>query len=157
MKKINNILLFTVFILSSCSISKELEERKEWNFKNWKNEYKDRAFCLCVLKGYEDEKFENLLFEKDRSFYNPLGIAIFDKSLKPLIDKEVKKIRLDSIKSINSYPEDLKILYQKRQVLNLCINFYRSKELDSLASKEKKNWDKIENILNEIHKEIPTY
>ncbi|SHF39836.1 hypothetical protein [Chryseobacterium takakiae] len=150
--------ILALFILSSCSVSTDLkEERKSWNFNNWENEYKNRAFCLCVLKGYEDKKIESLFSEKDRSFYNPLGIAIFDKSLNPIIDDEVEKIRYDSINSINQYPEDLKGIYQKRQVFNHCIKFYNSKELDSLSKKEKVNWNKIPNILDEIHKEIPTY
>lgn len=156
MEKIKYIL--ALFIISSCSVSKELkEERKSWNFNNWENEYKNRAFCLCVLKGYEDKKIESLFSEKDRSFYNPLGIAIFDKSLNPIIDDEVEKIRYDSINSINQYPEDLKGIYQKRQVFNHCIKFYNSKELDSLSKKERVSWNKIPNILDEIHKEIPTY
>lgn len=156
MEKIKYLLVF--FILSSCSVSKELkEERKSWNFNNWENEYKNRAFCLCVLKGYEDKKIESLFSEKDRSFYNPLGIAIFDKSLNPIIEDEVKKIRYDSVNSINQYPEDLKGIYQKRQVFNHCIKFYNSKELDGLSKKERVSWNKIPNILDEIHKEIPTY
>jgi hypothetical protein len=150
--------VFVSVILSSCSISKELrEERKQWDFDNWESEYKDRAFCLCVIKGYENPEIERVLKENDHSFYNPLGIAIFDKSLKPIIDVEVKKIRLDSINSINSYPEDLKVLYQKRRVFDLCLQFYKSRELDSLTKKEKKNWKKIPSIINEIWKEIPTY
>ncbi|WP_299177606.1 hypothetical protein [uncultured Chryseobacterium sp.] len=150
--------LIALFILSSCSMSKELKnERQKWNFNHWENEYKDRAFCLCILKGYEDKKIEKIFLEKDRSFYNPLGIAIFDKSLKPIIDNEIKKIRQDSINSLNKYPEDLKGIYEKRQVLAHCLKFYTSKELDNLAKKEKENWNKIPNILDEIHKEIPTY
>ncbi|MBB4804877.1 putative iron-regulated protein [Chryseobacterium defluvii] len=148
--------LLCVFILSSCSISKELrDERKSWNFNRWEKEYKDRAFCLCVLKGYENKEIEKILWEKDRSFYNPLGRAIFDKSLKPVIDNEIEKIRLDSINS--TYPEDLKGIYQKKQVFNHCLKFYNSKELDKLAKKERENWKKIPNILDEVHKEIPTY
>lgn len=150
--------VLALFVLSSCSVSKELkEERKNWNFNNWENEYKNRAFCLCVLKGYEDKKIESLFSEKDRSFYNPLGIAIFDKSLNPIIDDEVKKIRYDSINSIDKYPEDLRGIYQKRKVFNHCIKFYNSKELDDFSKKERIIWNKIPNILDEIHKEIPTY
>src|SRR5690606_30246325 len=150
--------VLVLIILSSCSISKELrEERKQWDFNNWASEYKDRAFCLCVIKGYENIEIEKVLKENDHSFYSPLGMAIFDKSLKPIIAEEVKKIRLDSINSINSYPEDLKALYQKRQVFNFCLQFYKSRELDSLAKKEKKNWKKIPSIINEIWKESPTY
>ncbi|MGC4128929.1 MAG: hypothetical protein QM564_05070 [Bergeyella sp.] len=95
--------------------------------------------------------------KSDRSFYNPLGIAIFDDSLQPIINQEINKIRLDSINSIGSYPEDLKTLYQKRNVVGHCLNFYKSKELDDLAHKERKNWNKISNIMDKIHEKIPTY
>ena len=131
--------LIALFTLLSCSVSKELKnERRNWNFNHRVNEYKSRAFCLCIQKGYEDKKIEKIFWEKDRSFYNPLGVAIFDKSLKPIIDKEIIKIRQDSINSINKYPEDLKGIYEKRQVLNHCLKFYNSKELDNLAKSKKK-------------------
>ncbi|MEC3876965.1 hypothetical protein [Chryseobacterium salviniae] len=112
---------------------------------------------LMCLKGFEDKKIENIFWEKDRSFYNPLGIAIFDESLNPIIDNEIKKIRYDSINSLNNYPDDLKGIYQKRQVFNHCLKFYNGKDLDNLSKKERKNWNKIPSIIDEIHKEIPTY
>ena len=157
--KLNRInFVLVLVILSSCSVSRELrEERKQWNFNNWENEYKDRAFCLCIIRGYENKKIEHIIKENDKSFYNPLGIAIFDKSLEPIIHDEIKKIRLDSINSIGSYPEDLKTIYQKRRVFDLCLKFYKGKELDSLVKEEKKEWKKIPSIINEIWKEIPTY
>ena len=146
------------FIFISCSVPKELrKERKDWNFKNWKQEYKDRALCLCITQGYENKELKKTFIKYDRSLYNPLGIAIFDKSLIPIINKESIKIRTDSINSLGKYPEDLKTVYNKRAVLTHCINFYNSKMLDTLANSQKKYCLKIDNILDEIHKEIPTY
>lgn len=98
-----------------------------------------------------------MLKNNDKSLYDPLAIAIFDKSLKPIINDELKKIKQDSINSIGSYPDDLKTIYQKRNVLGNCIDFYNSKKLDSITKKESEKWKKITNILDEIHKEIPTY
>jgi len=156
MKKIVFILL--ICLLSSCTISKNLEtERRNWNFKNWKQEYKDRAFYLCVLNGFENNKLEKDLIKSDRSFYSPLGMAIFDESLYPIINQEVNKIRLDSINLSGTYPEDLKVLYEKREVLGHCLNFYKSKELNDLAKKEKKKWNRIPNILERIQEKTPTY
>lgn len=121
------------FLFSSCSISKELkEERESWDFKNWKQQYKDRAFCLCIMKGYENINLQSELVKNDKSFYNPLGVAIFDKSLMPLIDLEVKKIRDDSINSIDKYPEDLKSIYSRRGVISHCLKFYNGEYLDEL-------------------------
>ena len=109
------------------------------------------------MKGYENKSIEKMLKNNDKSLYDPLAIAIFDKSLKPIINDELKKIKQDSINSIGSYPDDLKTIYQKRNVLGNCIDFYNSKKLDSITKKESEKWKKITNILDEIHKEIPTY
>jgi hypothetical protein len=152
------LVVLTALITISCSSNKELrEERKEWNFKNWDKKFKDRAFCLCQLKGYENKNLENNLLKNDKSYYNILGIAIFDEVLDPLINKEIEKIRLDSIGSIGHYPDDLKPLLQKRTVINHCLEFYTSKRLDSLTKMQKKDWKKISNILDKIHHKIPTF
>lgn len=156
MKKI--FFLVILFILSSCTVSKELkEERISWDYNNWDKKYKERALCLCIVKGYENVNIEKTLKNNDKSLYDPLAIAVFDKSLKPIINDELKKIKQDSINSTGSYPDDLKTLYQKRNVLGNCIDFYNSKKLDSITKKERKKWKEITNILDEIHKEIPTY
>lgn len=145
-------------ILFSCSVSKELrEERREWDYKNWEQKYKDRAFCLCQLKGYENKNIEAILIKNDKSYYNPLAIAIFDNSLEAQVLQEIKKIRQDSINSIGTHPSDLKKLLQKRAVTKHCLEFYSSKRLDHLAKAQKKHWSKISNIMNEIHSKTPTY
>ena len=152
------IIIFTTQILSSCSTTEELrEERKVWNFKNWDKKFKERAFCLCQLKGYENKDLEKALWENDKSYYDPVGIAIFDEVIEPQIKKEIEIIRLDSINSIGRYPDDLKTLLQKRTVINHCFEFYNSKRLDSLAKSQKKYWRKIPNIMDQIHTELPTY
>lgn len=154
----NTVIISLLIFLYSCTVSKELRmEREIWQYKNWKNEYKERALYLCILKGYENKEIENELVKNDKSFYNPLGIAIFDKSLKSVISKEVEKIKEDSIISNNDYPSDLIPIYRKRAVLNHCINFYNSKKLDSISNIQRKKWKKITNILDEVHKELPTY
>jgi hypothetical protein len=152
------LMVLITFMSISCSTNKELrEERKEWDFKNWNKKFKERAFCLCQLKGYQNKNLENHLWKNDKSYYNVLGIAIFDETLNPLINKEIEKIRLDSIVSIGHYPDDLKPLLQKRNVINHCLEFYSSKRLDSLTKMQKKDWKKIPNILERIHHKIPTF
>ncbi|QIG88629.1 hypothetical protein G6R40_02645 [Chryseobacterium sp. POL2] len=152
--------IFTILLqtFTSCSINKELkDEREAWNFNNWDKEFKSRAFCLCQLKGYENKNIEKKLWDNDRSYYNALAIAIFDDSLEFQVKKEINLIRLDSINSEGTYPEDLKPLYQKRNVLNHCLEFYGSKRLDSLTRMQQKYWESIPNIMNKIHEKIPTY
>ncbi|WP_072973397.1 hypothetical protein [Flavobacterium saccharophilum] len=156
--RIFTIIFFGMQIFFSCSSTKELrEERKVWNYKNWDKEFKERAFCLCQLKSYENKGLENALWENDKSYYNPLGMAIFDEVLEPKIKKEMEIIRLDSINSIGKYPDDLKPILQKRAVINHCLEFYNSKRLDSLAKTQQKYWNKIPNIMDKIHLKIPTY
>ena len=145
-------------IFISCSSMKDLRnERKEWNYKNWDKAFKERAFCLCQLKSFENKYIESILWKNDKSYYDPLGIAIFDDVLEPQIVKEVGLVRLDSINSIGKYPDDLKLLLQKRAVINHCLKFYNSKRLDSLAKKQKKYWSTIPSIMDKIHAKIPTY
>lgn len=159
MKRSLLILIILIFNLTiSCSSTRELkEERKMWDFNNWDKEFKSRAFCLCQLKGYENKDVEKLLWDNDKSYYNALGIAIFDASLELQIKKEIELIRLDSINSEGRYPTDLKPLLQKRNVINHCLEFYNSKRLDSLTNLQKKYWRSIPNIMNKIHEKIPTY
>ena len=116
------------FIFISCSVPKELrKERKDWNFKNWKQEYKDRALCLCITQGYENKELKKTFIKYDRSLYNPLGIAIFDKSLIPIINKESIKIRTDSINSLGKYPEDLKKIYNQFPMCEAILFRYENK------------------------------
>lgn len=154
----NIVIICFLQLMISCSSTKELrEERKMWNFDNWDKEFKSRAFCLCQLKGYENKNIEKILWDNDKSYYDALGIAIFDDSLEVQIKKEIEFIRLDSINSEGSYPADLIPLYQKRKVLKQCIEFYNSKRLDSLMNLQKKYWRSIPNIMDKIHDKIPTY
>ena len=142
----------------SCLTSRELrKERKEWDFKNWNQAFKDRAFCLCQLQGYDNKKLEILLVQNDKSYYNPLAESIFDVSIKPQITRETAFIKSDSINSIGRYPEDLKSVLQKRTVLNRCLEFYNSKRLDSLAKSQRKYWNAIPSIMDKIHQTYPTY
>ena len=152
------ILLFSILTLTNCSVSKELrEERKDWQFSRWQQEYKDRALCLCVLQGINNKSIQDSIVMYDKSFYNPLGIAIFDSSINELLKKEVKQIQADSARSIGRVPADIRHLLEGKKVMRHCTEFYRSKRLDSAANVEKKNWKHITSIMGKIHDKIPTY
>ena len=152
------LIFFGAHLLFSCSSTKDLRaERKAWNFKNWDQKFKDRAFCLCQLKSFENKNVEVALRNYDKSYYDPLGIAIFDDVLEPQIQIEVDAVRSDSINSIGRYPDDLKVLLQKRNVVNHCLEFYNSNRLDILAKSQKSYWKTISNITEKIHEKIPTY
>lgn len=147
-----------IALLFACSTTKELkQERREWDFKNWDRKFKERAFCLCQLKGFENKNLEKELWRNDKSYHSVLGIAIFDAPLESQIKKEIETIRLDSIKAIGNYPDDLKPIYQKRNVASHCLEFYNSKRLDSLTQLQKNYWKRIPNIMDQIHLKIPTF
>ena len=152
------VMTFTFLTLPGCGVSKELrEERRGWNYSNWEQEFKDRALCLCVLQGLNNKSIQDSLVKYDKSFYNPLAIAVFDSTINELLKTEVRQIQLDSANSIGRYPADIRSLLEGKRVMNHCTELYRSKRLDSLASMEKKSWKRITSIVDKIHEKIPTY
>ena len=160
MRYIFLIILVELILLTTtgCGVSKELrEERRDWNFTNWKEDFKDRTLCLCVLQGLNNKGIQDSIRKYDKSFYNPLAIAIFDSAINELLTKEVRQIQNDSVKSIGRYPKDISSLLEGKRVMNHCIELYRSNRLDSLINIEKKGWEKIPNIMDKIHEKLPTY
>ncbi|MFC6876499.1 hypothetical protein ACFQZF_07365 [Flavobacterium myungsuense] len=153
MKVISTLLLSILLI--SCSQHKQLirEERKLWGFNNWKNDFKDRAFCQCLLEGYNDRNVKKFILKNDKSYYDGIGIAIFDPTLIPIIQKEVTQIKKDSLESVEKVPEHI----VGKRIFNHCLNFYKSKKLDSITKSEIHKWKKIKKIQDEVWKEVPTY
>lgn len=149
---------YTILSVTGCGVSKELrEERKGWKFMNWEQDFKDRTLSLCLLQGLNNKGIQDSIIKYDKSFYNPLAIAIFDSTINELLRKEVKQIQADSTNSIGRYPADISSLLEGKRVMHHCIELYRSKRLDSVVKVEKKNWKKIPNILDKIHDKIPTF
>jgi hypothetical protein len=145
-------------MFSSCGVSQELrKERKDWQFSNWEQAFKDRTLCLCILQGLNNKSIQDSIIEYDKSFYNPLAIAVFDSKINALLKSEIKQIQLDSTSSAGRYPTDISNLLEGKAVMTHCIELYRSNRLDSLVRIEKKRWKQIPNILDKIHEKIPTY
>lgn len=151
--KILRILL--LLLISSCSqVDKKLEQqRKSFEFDKWEEFFKERALCLCLLEGYENNEIKNYILKNDKSYQNGLSIAIFDKALSPIIIQESIKIHKDSIESVDKVPEHL----VGKKIFKHCIDFYKSKRLDSIVKIESEKWKEIKDIQSEIWKTIPTY
>ena len=151
------VLLFLYFVvaITSCSAQKKSlrEERRSWGFKNWEKEFKERAFCQCLLQGYENNDVQKFIVQNDKSYYSGIGIAIFDPALKPIIQQEGEQIKKDSIASIQNVGEAA----VGKRIFSHCLNFYKSKRLDSITKKEVPKWKKLRNIGEEVQKYIPTY
>lgn len=146
------------FFVTGCGVSKELrEERKGWNFSRWEQDFKDRTLCLCLLQGLNNKSIEDSIIKYDKSFYNPLAIAVFDSTINELLKKEIKQMQEDSIRSIGFYPADISSLLEGKRVMNHCIELYRSKRIDSMAKTERKSWKQIPNIVDKITEKIPTF
>lgn len=145
-------------VLISCSVPKELrKERADADFKNWDKHFKDRAFCLCQLHGFNNSTMDSLLQQYDRSYYNVIAISFFDEALAPQIAKEVEAMRLDSIDVVGRIPTDILPHYQKRKVAQHCLAFYNSKRLDRLTQRQKEYWNSIPSIIGGIWQKFPTY
>ncbi len=147
--------LIFILLISACNQpnSELMEQRKSWGFDNWESEFKERALCLCLLEGYENEEIKNYILKNDKSYYSGIGIAIFDPTLKPIIRKEVAKIKQDSIESVERVPEHL----VGKRIFGHCMEFYKSERLDSIVKKEIPKWNEIKDIQAEVWKHIPTY
>lgn len=156
-----SLIIFLTFIaltFSRCGVSKELQkERKDWGYSNWEQDFKGRTLCLCILQGLNNKSIEDSITKYDKSFYNPLAIAIFDSTINSLLKSEIKKIQVDSVNSVGVYPTDIRSLLEGKTVMYHCIELYRSKRLDSIVKIERKSWRKIPNIMDKIHEKIPTY
>ncbi len=156
MKKLG--LIIILFSLFCCSTNKHLrEERKSYSYVDWDQEFKDRALCLCILKGFENKKVEAEITKYDKSFYDPLAIAIFDPALEKVTTAEVEKIKADSLNSVGRYPTDLRTALEGKRIMRHCLQFYKGNELKRLAKEQKRYWKSIDTIVNEIHKKIPTF
>ena len=155
------LIFFTTSILFttiSCTVSKELrEERKKWEFSNWKQDFKDRTLCLCLLQGLNNKSLQDSLTKYDKSFYHPVAIAIFDSTINALLKKEIKQMQIDSSNSIGRYPADISELLEGKKVMSHCIELYKSPRLDSLVKIEKNSWKQIDNIMDKIHDKLPTF
>ena len=151
-------LTFISLVLSRCGVSKELrKERKDWQYSNWEQEFKARTLCQCILQGLNNKSIQDSIIKYDKSFYNPLAIAVFDSTINALLKSEIKKIKVDSTNSVGRYPADISDLLEGKTVMNHCIELYGSKRLDSIVEVKKKSWKKIPNILDKIQEKIPTY
>lgn len=157
-----NLFAYTIFFLllitNSCSVNKELrDERKSWQFSKWGQQFKDRTLCLCVLQGLNNKSLQDTITKYDKSFYNPLAIAVFDSTINILLKKEIKQIQTDSTNSIGRFPDDISSLLEGKRIMSHCSELYRSKRLDSIVNIEKKSWKQITNIMDKIHEKIPTF
>lgn len=151
-------LCLALITVLSCQTNKAIRtERKLWNYKNWEQQFKDRAFCLCVLQSFS-KPVQDSLFKQDKSFYDPMAMGVFDDAINQLLVEEKQKIASDSLQSLsNIVPGDIAHLINGKRVIPHCITLYKSKRLRRLAKQQKKYWRNITNVTEEIWKKVPSF
>jgi hypothetical protein len=149
------VLSLVILLLTACNSGDKVlaEQRKMWGFDTWDQRFKDRAFCLCLLEGYDNSEVKNFLLEHDKSTTDPIATTFFDPSLRSLISKEVETMKRDSLASIPIVSESA----AGKRVFGHCLAFYKSTRLDSLVALEAPKWKTIKNITDSVIKRIPTF
>lgn len=136
--------LALVFFVMSCN--KHVSKNAPSNI-GLKELYKRDAFASCLRKSYNNSEL-NEVFSHDRSLSSDflLGLENY-KEIEDLTDIIVDKIETDSLNwtqkvcpgcEMEKDSQDLIQMYRDRRIgkrtLHFCLEFYNSKELDSIAT-----------------------
>lgn len=112
--------------------------------------FKERALCQCIVLGQESRKDYST---RKLLPYDPVSLVLYDsiiiKNLKPVL----KEIDLDSINRADKVTEAA----TGKQVYNLCMKYYKSKNLKKIAKKQVKKAKKIKNLEEYISNHYPTF
>jgi hypothetical protein len=130
-------LLSVFYLLSSCGGV----FKKDLYIKDFKKDFKLQAYCSCVLYGYNDKNTISYMVKNDKSLYNPILNSVFSDEIRKIGLEEYEIIKLDSLKSFEKVSEG----FTGKKVLYHCLNFYKSKKLDSLTTNYYKKWNNIKN------------
>lgn len=128
MKKILifNLLLF----ITSCAIHK----RDNFQYRNsdkkvWINTFKCSVFYQCLKEGYKNDTIFKLMAEKDLfNSYDAIDFPTIDKA-RELGKQIIVKLPNPDLK-IDKGEENLK---EKNFISYSCLNYFASRELDSIA------------------------
>ncbi|UPQ80063.1 hypothetical protein M0M57_04325 [Flavobacterium azooxidireducens] len=128
--KIYNVILV---ILLTCSCSSNKRDSFSYDYKSkdfWINSYKYEVFYGCIKEGLVNDSLRIIL--KDKDLFNPnsdLDFLTIDNAREK--GKKIIRDMPDVYIKIDSGEEKLKT---KNFILFNCLNYYKSKELDSIAN-----------------------
>lgn len=129
MKKI---ILFISFLFISCkSIKINNKEKEDWIYA-----YKSTVFISCLNQSFGKE-FE-LILKKEQSIMSNFEI------LESLNTKTADSLGINFASKILISPKNSDF-YEKKVIINNCLYYYNSKELDSIATSEYKKMLKNRN------------
>jgi hypothetical protein len=131
------LIIITAFVTLSCSTYK----RDKFQYRNvdkkvWINTFKSEVFYSCISEGVKNDSLFKMIMKKDLlNIYDDYPIKIIDnaRSLGKKIIAEMPKpyIKIDN---------DEEHLKNKNFISYSCLNYYSSRELDSIAKKAYKEY-----------------
>ena len=126
-----------ILLLISCSVYKKDKFTYRNNDENvWVNTFKAEVFYSCINEGIGNDSVIKILKTKDL-------LNIYDGFPTNEIDKARivgKKIILEIPKPYIKFDNDESYLKSKNFISYSCLNYYASKELDSIAKAEYKKF-----------------
>jgi hypothetical protein len=140
-------ILLLALIFSSCSVNK-LEKFSYTNSKNaWIDSYKDQVFFSCFMQGHQNDTVLRKLLGK-RDLQNSYEAIYIEDIIKA---SELGKKIADGIPIATIGCEDCK--NGEKFIIPNCLHYYKSKDLDSIARREfkifnrkhNKFWKKVHN------------
>jgi hypothetical protein len=148
-------ILVLLFFLGCHNYNSNIErsDRQKWGYDHWQQNFKDQVLCDCILAGSGDKKFESQIKLTDKSFSSPINFILFDSLSKVTIQPVIFKMKADSIASVKTVSEAM----AGKKIFNTCLQFYKSRKLDSIARAASIKWSQISNIDSLVMRKIPSY
>lgn len=137
--------ILLLVVLYSCNSAKDHIRLKNttWDRRYTKQDFKDYVFCECLLAGLGDESIREKFEMTDKTFYSPVHAVLFDSISKVIVKPVILSMKVDSAESVGRVSEATE---HKKNVFGNCMNFYKSKELDSIARVSIKRWARIKDF-----------
>lgn len=142
MKKL--IIFLAIIVFTSCSSYKrtKFEYQLGSNKNEWINNFKTEFFLTCLQKAYNNDTIFKLISKKDFQYhYEPFAYQHYK------IDTLANRIIKNMPKPIYPHCDDCDEKEEKEDVKKnyfcaSCLNYYASRELDSIAKREYKKISK---------------
>ncbi len=133
--------IFLILFLSACTANKTILFDGMATYRtnrSWKQDFKDRVLCNCIVKGIGIKSVTDSIRMIDRSFSNEIEL-VFRNEITSVLKPIISKMRQDSLESLTTMAEGAR----GKHVFNTCIYFYKSKKLDSISKVMLRRWNKM--------------
>jgi hypothetical protein len=142
----SKIVLITSCLLISCGTYKR--DKFEYHFgdenNKWINMFKTRVYFSCIQKGYKDKNIFELISREDLMVpYDPIYFEY--GKIDTLTAKIIKNIPKPIYPNCDDCSEEeQQEIIKKNYICATCLNYYASRELDSIAKAAYKKYQKTE-------------